>query len=136
MKLHINFLIVICFLCLSLDITGCSHKNMTNNNKNRKLHTEEIDKYRTEVACEILKNWKFKNSSELTKKKFVSTIVIKIMPNGEIKDIFYVKRSGNKLLDDSAYKAIVRTNPTIPFPKSIVAPYIELGLRFGPKEIK
>ena len=135
MKLSINLFIVICFTLLSFVFTGCSHKNMANNNKERNSQTEEIDKYRIEVAYAISKNWKLTNLSELDK-NIVTMLVLKVMPNGEIKDIFFIKRSGNKLLDDSAYKAIDKTNPTKPFPKSIVAPYIELGLRFGPKGVK
>lgn len=134
MKLNKNFLIVICFIWLSIVITGCFHKNMANNKK-RNSHAEEIDKYRLEVVYAILKNWKFENSTGLDQ-NLVTTIVIKVMPNGEIKDIFYVKRSGNKLLDDSAYEAIERTNPTIPFSKSVVSPYIQIGLRFGPEGVK
>jgi colicin import membrane protein len=108
---------------------------MATNNNTVNRDTKGMDIYRIEVAYAISKNWKIEDVSGLDK-TLVTALAIKVMPNGEIKDIIYIKKSGNKLLDDSAYQAIEKTNPTKPFPESIIAPYIELGLRFGPKGVK
>lgn len=134
MKLSKILLIIIFSIWLSFVVIGCSHKAM---NDSRKIitNTEEIDNYRIQVACAVFKNWSFEFTPEIDE-KLVTEIVIKVMPNGEIDDIFFVKRSGYKLLDDSAYNAIIKTNPTAPFPKSLVAQYVELGLRFGSKEAR
>jgi colicin import membrane protein len=58
------------------------------------------------------------------------------MPNGEIKDIFFTDRSGNSYLDESAYKAIVKSNPVDPHPEGISKPYVNVGLRFTPEGVR
>jgi len=80
-----------------------------------------VDSYMIEVANQVLKNWEFseKIGSDLT---HVTSIVFKIMPSGEITDIFFSDKSGNSALDDSAYLAIQKTNPTKPIPKNIKKP--------------
>lgn len=134
MRRNINCLIVLCSTWLVFVFLSCSHKNMASNGE-IKSHSQEIDQYRLKVACAIFNNWAFDHPPELDKNS-VAKIVIKVMPDGEIKDIFFVNRSGSQGLDDSAYKAISKSNPTIPFPKRIVAQQIELGLRFGHKEAR
>ena len=57
-------------------------------------------------------------------------IMIKIMANGEIKDVWFEKRSGNQYLDESAYKAIVKSNPLPPLPKGYQ--FYQVGLIFTP----
>jgi outer membrane biosynthesis protein TonB len=58
------------------------------------------------------------------------------MPNGEIKDLFFVKRSGNEALDQSAFNAILNSNPAKPFPANIKKPFIEMGLRYSPAGVR
>jgi colicin import membrane protein len=59
---------------------------------------------------------------------------IKILANGEIKEIRFEKRSGNRYLDESAYKALMKTNPLPPLPKGFKL--YEVGLIFTPKGLK
>lgn len=94
-----------------------------------------VDKYRFEVAYEINKNWKFDGNMNSNPTQ-VTSITFRIMPDGEIKDIFFTKRSRNEALDESAFNAIEKTNPTKPFPHSINKPYIEMGVRFRPNGVK
>ena len=93
------------------------------------------DKYRLEVAYQVNKNWEFVGD-ENSEPSQITSIVFKIMPNGEIKDINFVKRSGNEALDISAFNAIVNTNPSKPFPPNIKRPFVEMGIRFCPHGIK
>jgi colicin import membrane protein len=58
------------------------------------------------------------------------------MPDGKIVDIFFTDHSGNAYLDDSAYKAIVKTSPVKPFPAALSRAYIEMGLRFTPEGVR
>ena len=44
-------------------------------------------------------------------------LMIKIMANGEIRDIWFEKRSGNRYLDDSAYKAVMKSSPLPALPR-------------------
>jgi colicin import membrane protein len=65
-----------------------------------------------------------------------AVLAIKILRNGEIEDIWFDKKSGNVYLDDSAYKALVKSNPLPPLPNDYMRPYYKIGLRFGPKGLK
>jgi colicin import membrane protein len=63
-------------------------------------------------------------------------LVFKVLPSGEITDIRYTERSNNPYLDDSAYKAIVKSSPVAPHPAIIKAPYVLVAIRFTPEGIR
>jgi colicin import membrane protein len=101
-----------------------------------KKEIELIDLYRTEIAYAINKNWAFANQLG-SGEHLIVAIAFKVLPDGSIKDIFYTDRSGNPYLDDSAYKAIVKTSPVKPFPPGLGGRgFVEMGLRFGPEGIR
>ena len=62
-----------------------------------------------------------------------SRLVIKIMPNGDITDVWFEKRSGNAYLDDSAYKTVMKSNPLPPLPAGY--PYYHLVVGFTPSGV-
>jgi len=97
---------------------------------------EIIQIYNAEIAWQIKKNWIFSEDFAGGSTDLEAALAIKIMPNGEIKEIWFDKKSGNSFLDDSAYKAIMKSNPLPPLPKGFLLPYYTVGLRFGPKGIK
>lgn len=97
---------------------------------------EKIDLYRLEVAYQIKKNFAYVEQLAGAKKSLMALVVIKIMPDGKITDIFFTQRSGNAYLDDTAYKTIMKSNPTKPFPEGLRFPYIEMGLRFTPEGLQ
>lgn len=97
---------------------------------------EAIDLYRLEVAFAIQKNWAFADQMGGGRGDRVASIVFKVMPDGRIEDVFFTDRSGNPYLDDSAYRAIVKSSPVRPHPDELRRPYIEMGLRFTPKGIQ
>jgi colicin import membrane protein len=117
-------------MLIFLSLLSCTYSNDAN-----RSNLDEIDLYRMEVAYAVSNNWQFSDKIASDEKPVVS-IVFKVLPDGEIKEIFYTKRSGNSSLDESAYKAIIKTNPTKPFPKSIKKPYMNIGLSFGPNGVK
>ncbi len=88
--------------------------------------------YRLEIANRVEKNYAFPEQLAGPNKNIRAGLVFKVMPNGEIRDIFFTDRSGNALLDDQAHKAILKTNPVDPHPAGLREPYVEMGLRFGP----
>jgi colicin import membrane protein len=96
---------------------------------------EAIDLYRLEVAYAVNKNWAFADQLSGGKKEAVS-LVFKVLPDGSIEDIFFTDRSGNAYLDDSAYKAIVKSSPVKAFPPGLGRKFIEVGLRFGPEGVR
>ena len=95
-----------------------------------------VDIYRLNTAMQIEQNWAFSHQLAGRKKELKASLVFKIFPSGEIRDVFFTERSGNRFLDESAYKAIVKSNPVKPHPTGVVAPYIEMGLRFTPEGIR
>jgi len=97
---------------------------------------EIIDIYRVEIAFQIQKNWAFSQSLAGSGKQLSAEIVFRVMPDGEIRDIWFDKRSGNAYLDESARKAIMKTNPVSPHPAGLSKPFIPVGLRFTPEGIK
>ncbi len=97
---------------------------------------EIIDIYRVEIAFQIQKNWAFSQSLAGGKKNLKAEIVFRVMPDGEIRDIWFDKRSGNAYLDESARRAIMKTNPVSPHPEGLSKPFIPVGLRFTPEGIR
>ncbi len=97
---------------------------------------ELLDIYRIEVAYRIQKNWAFSEQLAGGRTDLVAELAFTIMPDGEIRDIWFDKRSGNSYLDESAHKAILKSNPVRPHPKGIVRPVVTVGLRFTPKGVK
>jgi colicin import membrane protein len=97
---------------------------------------ELIDMYRVEIAYRIQEHWAYSDQLAGTTNSIKASIVFKVLPSGEIIDIFYVDRSGNAFLDESAYKAIVKANPVDPHPKGIIEPYVMVGLNFTPEGVR
>lgn len=97
---------------------------------------EPIDIYRATVASQVERNWAFSSQLAGGDKNLKVGLVFKVMPNGEITDIRYTERSNNTYLDDSAYKAIVKSSPVAPHPPSVKAPYVTVAIRFTPEGLR
>jgi colicin import membrane protein len=93
------------------------------------------DIYRLEIAYQIQKNWAFSEQLAGRGADLHVSLVFRVMPSGEIRDVWFTDRSGNSYLDDSAYKAVMKSNPVDPHPAGLSLPYVEVGLRFGPEGI-
>jgi colicin import membrane protein len=97
---------------------------------------EVIDIYKIEVAYQVERNWAFSQQLAGDGQALQTSLVFKIMPDGEITDIRFTERSGNAYLDESAYRAIVKASPVSPHPTGVRTPYVTLGVRFTPEGIK
>jgi colicin import membrane protein len=97
---------------------------------------EPIDIYRATVASNVERNWAFSPQLAGSEKNLWVGLVFKVLPSGEITDIRYSQRSNNAYLDDSAYKAIVKSSPVSPHPAMIKAPYVTVAIRFTPEGIR
>ncbi len=95
-----------------------------------------IDFYRSLIPNHIEENWVFNENFVGGRTDLVAVVVVKIMQNGNIADIWFEKKSGNGYFDDSVYKAVKRSNPMPPLPKEYTRPFYELGLVFTPKGLK
>lgn len=97
---------------------------------------EPVDIYRVTVASQVERNWAFSPQLAGASKTLRVGLVFKVLPNGEITDIRYTERSNNSYLDESAYRAIVKSNPVTPHPPMIKAPYVLIAIRFTPEGIR
>ena len=97
---------------------------------------ESILIYQAEIQYQIQKNWAFSQQLAGDNTQLEAILAIKVLRNGEIEDIWFDKKSGNTYLDESAYKAVVKSNPLPPLPKDYMHPDYKIGLRFGPKGLK
>ena len=97
---------------------------------------ELIDIYRIEIAYQIQKNWAFSEQLGGGQKNLEAYLALKVMPNGEIKDIWFDKRSGNSYFDESVKKAIMKSNPVRAHPPGVKKRFVDVGLRFTPEGIK
>jgi colicin import membrane protein len=97
---------------------------------------EAIKIFQAEIQYQIQKNWAFPPQLAGNNFELEAMLGIKIMRNGEIEDIWFDKKSGNHNLDESAYKAILKSNPLPPLPNDYIGSSYTVGLRFGPKGLK
>jgi colicin import membrane protein len=97
---------------------------------------EPIDIYRVTVASQVERNWAFSPQLAGSDRNIRVGLVFKVLPSGEITDIRFSERSNNPYLDDSAYKAIVKSSPVAPHPAIIKAPYVTVAIRFTPEGVR
>ncbi len=93
-----------------------------------------IDLYKMVLGSQIEQNWVFNDTLARLDQNLEVRILIKILKSGEIRDIIYETRSGNKYLDESAKKAIKKTNPLPPLPPGMYS--YDVVVIFTPKGLK
>ncbi len=97
---------------------------------------ELIDIYKVEVAFQVERHWAFSQQLGGDNRELETRMVFKVLPNGKITDIRFTRRSGNRYLDESAYKAIIKANPVSPHPAGVRKPYVIVALRFTPEGLR
>ncbi|RJP85593.1 MAG: cell envelope integrity protein TolA [Desulfobacteraceae bacterium] len=90
----------------------------------------QIEIFVSQVSMRMKNNWVFSEKLAGETRGLESRLVIKIMPDGTITDVWFEKRSGNTYLDNSAYKTVMKSNPLPPLPEGM--PYYHLVLGFTP----
>ncbi|MBF0397745.1 MAG: TonB C-terminal domain-containing protein [Desulfobacterales bacterium] len=96
---------------------------------------DRMDLYKLQIAYEIQKNWAFSEHIAGSSSELEVRIVIKIMPDGKIGDVWFDKKSGNTYLDDSAYRAVMKSIlPSLP--EEYTKQFLNLGLSFTPSGLK
>ncbi len=93
-----------------------------------------IDLYKMLLQSAIEQNWVFNDAMAGMDQNLEVRIMIKILRSGEIRDITYETRSGNRYLDESAKKAIKRANPLPELPKGMNS--YDVVVIFTPKGLK
>ena len=92
------------------------------------------DYYVAQLRYQIEKNWSYPESLVGSQAKVQAIVNVRVSPGGEIKEVWFEKRSGNKYLDESAQKAVMKSNPLPPPPKGY-SEYV-FGFIFTPKGLK
>ncbi|MCD4744399.1 MAG: cell envelope integrity protein TolA [Desulfobacteraceae bacterium] len=95
-----------------------------------------INIYNGMFSTMIQQNWVFNERlAQLEKidKKINVLVMIKIMKNGDLGDIWIETKSGNDFLDKSAERAIKKAAPFPPLPPEFPYSSYEVGLLFSPK---
>lgn len=100
------------------------------------VNPDDFEIYKMKIAMAIRNNWIFSDTMAGLNQDLEVKIFVKVLRSGEIRDISYETRSGNKYLDESAKKAISRANPLPEFPKGMPVPSYEFLLGFTPKGLK
>lgn len=95
-----------------------------------------IQIYNAEIAYQIRKNWAFSEQLAGDSKDLETALGITILPDGQIEKIWFDQKSGNRYLDESAYRAIKKSNPLPPLPQGTFDTSYTVGFRFGPKGMK
>lgn len=95
-----------------------------------------MDIYRAQISYSIEKNWAFSKQLAEGRTDLAAVVVIRIMRNGEIKDVWFEKKSGNTYFDESAHKAVMKSDPLPMLPKGYLRPYYNLGLIFTPSGLR
>ncbi len=93
-----------------------------------------IDLYHLVIKSSIEQNWVFNSTLARMDQDLEVIILVKILKSGEIRDIIYETRSGNRYLDESAKKSVMKINPLPPLPGSRRS--YDIGLIFTPKGLK
>ena len=109
-------------------------KTQTSSSGTGKKGYTPIDLYKIVLGSEIEQNWVFNDILARLDQDLEVRILIKILKSGEIRDIIYETRSGNHYLDESAKKAIKKTNPLPPLPSGMRS--YDVVVIFTPKGLK
>ncbi len=92
-------------------------------------------RYNSAIASRLLQFWSLpefmQKESELT-----AIVDITIRRNGDIANIMFERRSGNRVFDQFVHKAIEAANPLPPIPSAMKKQRYEIGLIYKPGSIK
>ncbi len=91
----------------------------------------------TVIPERINRNWAFSEYLASRRGRLEAILVITIRSDGSISEVWFEKRSGDRYFDDSAYKAVVKSNPLPALPGAYTAyeDTYTVGLRFTPSGI-
>ena len=101
-----------------------------------KKTVELLDIYNAEIWHRIQKNWAFSKEMARGRTDLEAIIIVKVMKKGELRDVWFEKRSGNAYFDDSVSKAIRKSDPLPPLPEGYRNPFYEVGIRFNLSELQ
>jgi len=116
--------------------SGNAQRKTGRMNASGAMGSELINIYKTEILYYIQKNWSYNPQLSGDKKDLVALLGMKIMPDGEIREVWFDQHSGNRYFDETARKAVLKSNPLPPLPEGFNKTFLNQGLRFTPSGVK
>jgi len=116
--------------------TGVVFRGGTATGGQSKKTLDLLDIYNAEIWHQIQRNWAFSEEMVRGRTDLEATIIVKIMKQGEIRDVWFESRSGNTYFDDTVFKAVKKSDPLPPLPESYRGPFYEVGFRFNLSELQ
>jgi colicin import membrane protein len=95
-----------------------------------------IQAYELEIMGIIQSNWAFLPQLAGNSNNLKSVLIIKVMPNGEIKDVWFEEKSGNTYMDESSQKAVLKSKQLPPLPAGYTGPFLIVGIVFTPTGVQ
>ncbi|MDM8515466.1 TonB C-terminal domain-containing protein [Desulfobacterales bacterium HSG16] len=92
-----------------------------------------LNVYQVNLAVRVERNWAFSTQMAGDDKDLEGIIGFSVMPSGQLKNIWFEKKSGNSYMDESIRKAVVKSNPFQAHPRGLFKPHVEVYLRYTPK---
>lgn len=93
-----------------------------------------LDLYKLVLGSTIKQNWVYSDVLAGMDQNLEVRILIKILRSGEIRDIIYETKSGNRYLDESAKNTIKKSNPLPPLPAGM--PSFDVLVIFTPQGLR
>jgi TolA protein len=94
-----------------------------------------MSQYYAQIWSKVRQNWALPQSI-LADKNLEAIVDVTVLRNGQVTNIAFEKRSGNSYFDQSAYRAIRKSDPFPPLPAWIQDSSVELGIRFHSAEYR
>ncbi len=103
-------------------------------NRLEKGDVKAIDLYNMELMYRIQQNWAFNDILAGDNKHLEVRVIVKILKDGKVRDIWFETRSGNRYLDESALRAIKKSIPLPELPRGYSS--YDIGLIFTPSGLQ
>ena len=98
--------------------------------------SELLSVYAAEIYSRISKNWSYNEQLAHGNGNLVALLGIRIMADGEIRDVWFDRKSGDRYFDEQARKAVLKTGYLPPLPGGLNKKVLEIGLRFTPEGLQ
>jgi colicin import membrane protein len=95
----------------------------------------QTNEYIGAVWSGVKQNWTMPQTL-IPEKNITTIIAVRISRSGALEYADFEKRSGNRYFDESALRAVKKSNPFPPLPHWVMEKSIEIGIRFNSAELR
>ncbi len=92
-----------------------------------------LNAYIAEIAHRVERNWAYSDQMAGEGRNMKASLVFKVLPDGRISDLQFQDQSDSEYLNESAYRAIMKSSPLPAHPKGIHEKFVGVGLNFTPR---